>query len=189
MEARLAAIEIERCNLLAAIADQELRTAVERGDFGRECLELREARRALETGLQHAIPPGPYDHDLDRYPLGDYTVALGDGYMGTLRRGAASWTWLGYIRLPAGHSCIGKEYSRLSYDHAFPVELTYGVADTFGFDHGNRCDLAPHHRFTGTKEDRYADKGRYTTYEGALEELRQLKAIFQELETKNREAM
>jgi len=189
MEARLAAIEIERCNLRAAMADHELQSAVEKGSFSRECLERRQARRALEKGLQHAIPPGPWDDDLDRYPLGDYTVDLGDGYTGTLRRGASTWTWLCYIRLPAGHCCIGKNYGDLSDRYTFPTELTYGLADTFGFDHGGRYDLAPHYHFAGTREDLYADKGTYTKYEIAQKELKQLKAYFKKLETNRREAI
>jgi hypothetical protein len=198
MERRLAEIEIERCNLRAALADKEMQEAwARRSGVSHECLALRKARRELEKGLQHAIPPGPWDYDLDQYPVGEYKVDLGDGYEGILRRSRSTWTWLGYVRLPAGHCCVGKDYGDLSYTWHFPMELTYGPstslywekreADLFGFDHQNRHDLAPFHHFTGSAEDRYADKGEYTSYHGTLEKLRQLKAHFQMLEKNHRE--
>jgi hypothetical protein len=195
MESRLVAIEIERCNILAALADEELREAVRLNSFGPECLAKREARRALEKGLQHAIPQGPWDYDIDEYPAGkDYTVDLDDGYGGILRRAGSTWTWLAYIRLPAGHCCIGKDYDDLHHRWTFPHELTYGPsswehrsADLFGIDHGSRCDLAPHHHFLGYAEDKWANTGTYTTYAMAVEKLRELKTRFQELEAKHRE--
>ena len=197
MESRLVAIEIERCNILAALADEELREAVRLNCLGAECLAKREARRALERDLQHAIPPGPWDNDLDEYPAEKgYTVDLGNGYEGTLRRAGSTWTWLAYIRLPAGHCCIGKDYNDLHYEWTFPHALTYGPsstctwedrsADVFGIDHGSRCDLAPHHHFLGYAEDMWANTGTYTTYEMAVEKLRELKTRFQELEAEHR---
>ena len=98
-------------------------------------------------------------------------IDLGDSYEGTLRRSKTN-TWLCYIRLPAGHCCIGKEYITLGYNWSFPVELTYGPTDI------------PH------LEDRRADTFGFDgviLYENALNKLKELKKHFQELETTHRE--
>lgn len=177
---RLCLVNIERANLLATLADERL--AEDRSDRGEERLALRKARRAFEAHLQHLVPPGPWDNDLDMYPPGkEYTFDLGDGYEGMVRRSGESLSWNVYVRIPKDHPMVGKDYNDL-YD--LIGNLTYGRGNMFGIDHGHSWDRTPHvfyHDLNGLEDH---DRGDYTTYEEAVEEAKYLKEAFKKHEKK-----
>lgn len=177
---RLCLVNIERANLLATLADERL--AEDRSDRGKERLALRKARRAFEADLQHLVPPGPWDSDLDMYPPGkEYTFDLGDGYEGMVRRSGESLSWNVYVRIPKDHPLVGKSYFDL-YD--LGRDLTYSEGNMFGLDHGHSWDRVPHVFYHNLNCLEDHDRGEYTTYKMALEDAKGLKDFFVKHEKK-----
>ena len=192
-------LRIALCNHQAAAADIELELSVDTRDSER--LTRRKARRALEAGLQHAVPPGPWDDDLDMYPPGqEYKIDLGDGYEGILERHPERWFWIGRIRLPAGHCCIGKKctflYNKMEGKWRFPINVgsppeptdVFSLYDGMGFE-----DVEPFHTFTDTmrdyerRDDDYLRQcGTYRTYDMKLANIRKVKTHFKKLEKHKR---
>ena len=142
------------------------------------------------------------DIDLIMYPAGqDYTVDIGDDYHAILRRNPEFLYWCGYIRLPAGHPCIGQAVDVISHRKLHyqmpspPVELSYCSGNTFGFEHGKAWDLFPrgqesiivkdgpyHDILQGIKAVRA-----YSDYNDVLREIRGLKACFMAADSPLRE--
>lgn len=207
---RRAVEQIQEANRLAEEKDEEYRQAAlapGASDQVRQAWVQRQERITLErslirTGeLQHRIPPGPWDEDLEMYPHGrEFVGNLGnvnDGYMYRLIRND-DWSWNGYIILPEGHVCSGKFYDYFNdLGDALPVniprapiELTYSAGNIFGFDCMHRWDLRPGARFPRII-DLYpqADPPVYTTFDQALQKLNDLKNYFKNLEEHHRVAI
>lgn len=204
---RRAMEQIREANRLAEEKDEEYRQAAQApgaSDQVRQAWVRRHERITLERSLiragelQHRIPPGPWDDDLDMYPYGqEFSGNLGnvnDGYTYRLIRND-DWSWNGYIVLPDGHVCSGKFYDYFNdLEDALPVniprapiELTYSAGNIFGFDCMHRWDLRPGARFPRVI-DLFppAVPPVYTTFDQALQKLTDLKNYFQDLEVHHR---
>ena len=179
---RLMQANIERDNALAAMADEKLQSEATHigSDYLKERWQKRQARRALEAleGLQHAIPPGPWDDDLDNYLPGmEYIEDIDDGYSAVLRRSWMTWMWIICIRIPSDHPLVGKPYQSLPR-----IQLTYSKDNEFGY-------VLPT-TFTGTPAFFHSTSARvehytsmyfmesYVDYRKAIELARKLKADF-----------
>ena len=199
----LARAKISRDNALAAVADAEMRlaaAAVGATEETRQAYQRRLSRRRAErtAGIQHVIPPGPWDADLDAYHKnGSYEVALEGGYKATLQRGWMTWSWNGYLTLHEGHCCHGVDYLAFDcYGHLGhigggpPVNLTFGRPSegVFGFDHGNTWDGWPYRAwFTGNEREESNGGGEYMDFAAVLEEIRGLADFFHRVESDHRE--
>ena len=183
IQERLVLANIERDNMLAAIADDAMYKAATAPGAHASVVERwnkRAARRALEREcrLQHSIAPGPWDDDLDNYPGSEYVVNIGDGYEAVLKRDVY-WMWRIYVRIPADHPFVGKHYDDL-YMH-----VTYSVDNMFGFYLPESYTASPHFRYSeynrietfNILETFYRQK--YVNYERALEMANELKEKFQ----------
>jgi hypothetical protein len=89
-----------------------------------------------------------------------------------------AWYWCVYVQLPEGHRCIGKSYEDDELRDA-PFELTWSEGNEFGLDHGRSWDGKPHiHYSEFTPEYELRNSGKYTTYDDAVAEAKELKAFF-----------
>jgi len=144
-------LDMRRNKLRAKLSDLALEEESKKTytpDWRKAQWEKRQSRRKWEAATGHwPTPPGPWDNDLDEFHEPSYSFDLGDGYTGTLRRNG-EFAWNGYVKLPEGHPCFRKsyddfgDYGSLSASPP-PMELTYGRAGEFGFDHGHCYDVRP----------------------------------------------
>jgi hypothetical protein len=202
--------QIMEANRSAEEKDDEYRLAamaLDASDQVRQAWVRRQDRISTEHNLiragelQHRIPPGPWDDDLDAYPYGqEFAGNLGnvnDGYSYRLIRND-DWSWNGYIILPDEHICSGKFYDYFNdfndLEHPLPdniprapTELSYSAGNIFGFDYMHRWDLRPGARFPRVI-DLFppAVPPVYTTFDQALQKLTDLKNYFQDLEAHHR---
>ena len=180
IHARLVRANIERDNMLVAIADEVMyKVATQPGVHASvvERWNKRAARRTLERerGVQHSIAPGPWDEDLDNYPPGkDYVVDIGDGYEAVLNRDRY-WMWRIYVRIPMNHPFVGKHYDELF------MSVTFSEGNMFGFYLPESYTASPHYIYTTydrveTFKPMFPRK--YVDYERALEMAKELKGEF-----------
>lgn len=183
IRARLVQANIERDNMLAAIADEEMYKEATRPYAHASVVERwnkRAARRALERkwGLQHSIPPGPWDNDLDNYlPGKEYTVDIGDGYEAVLNRNS-SWMWRIYVRIPEDHPYVGRQY-----DDIPEMGVTYSVGNMFGFYLPESYTSSPcffYSEYNNLEEFKTMYPRKYADYTRALEMAKELKEQFME---------
>lgn len=164
--------DIERDNSLAAAADEMLKRDTTPAGTARYAKRL--SRRVWERsiGLQHSIPPGPWDRDLDMYHEKEYSVALAGGYTVILRRSSTGGcTWNVYVSLPPGHCSTGRHYDLFNdseAEHAglpaAPYELTWSTGSGFGIDHAEHHDGWPHKHHLPVPPVRDRGDGYYTTF-------------------------
>jgi hypothetical protein len=200
-ETDLARAKIARDNAMAAAADEKMRRAAESfyaTEEERLAYDRRWARRRTEKtgGLQHAIPPGPWDEDLDTYPMGSpYEVPLGGGYKATLSRGWSTWAWYAKVTLPEGHCCHGvthEEFDSREGRLAFlgggpPIKLTFSqpAEGVFEFNHSSKKDGWPHRPWI--RGDETEGCGVYMDFAAVLKEVCDTADFFRRLERDYRE--
>lgn len=180
IQERLVRANIERDNMLAALADDKMyKEATQPGApaYAVERWNKRAARRALERAcrLQHSIPPGPWDDDLDNYPGSEYVVDIGDGYEAVLNRDRY-WMWRIYVRIPADHPFVGKHYDNLF------INVTYSEGNMFGFYLRESYTSSPYYIYSTYDSAETFNPmfpQRYVNYERALEMAKELKEKFQ----------
>ena len=180
IQERLVRANIERDNMLAAIADDAMYKAATAPGAHASVVERwnkRAARRTLEREcrLQHSIAPGPWDDDLDNYPGSEYVVDIGDGYEAVLRRDRY-WMFRIYVRIPADHPFVGKHYDDLF------INVTYSKDNMFGFYLRESYKSSPYYIYSTydrveTFNPMFAQS--YVNYVRALEMAKELKAKFQ----------
>ena len=177
---RLVVANIERDNMLAAISDEEMykeATRVGAYSFAVEKWNKRAARRAMERarGLQHSIPPGPWDSDLDNFPPGEYVIDIGDGYNAVLNRDQY-WMWRIYVCIPADHPFVGKHYDDLN------IRVTYSSGNKFGYYLSESYASSPYFLYTeyNRVEQLTSSHRSYVNYDSALEMAKELKKEFVE---------
>jgi len=142
-------LDMRRNKLRAQLSDQALEEEAKKAytpEWRKAQWVKRQSRRKWEAATGHwPTPPGPWDIDLDEFHEPSYSFDLGDGYTGSLKRNG-DFAWNGYVKLPEGHPYYRNSYDDFHDDSSLPsppMELTYGRAGEFGFDHGHGNDVRP----------------------------------------------
>lgn len=190
IRARLVQANIERDNILAYYADEDLRwkatdtwneatrTTCPAPESAVKRWTKRQKRREIEReqGLQHSIRPGPWDEDLDKRPPGiEYCYPLGDGYTAVLNRDRY-WMWRIYVFIPENHPYVGRHYDDID------IAVTYSEGAKFGYYLPESYTASPYYIYT--ESDRVETfnpmfPSKYVDYERALELAKELKEQFE----------
>lgn len=140
------------------------------------------------------LTPGIWDDDINKHP-GDIYTFEHCGYNCSIERNKSSWTWCGYVTLPANHPDFCKDCDRLEKIIEVHGDLTFGENGTFGFDthHIRDGDMSPGDETTALKDGRMAammhdtqfisGRGKhYWTFEQVKEEVKRMAEQFKKRE-------
>lgn len=100
---------------------------------------------------------GVWDEDIDNHPEHEY-IFVHNGYQCKIERRLSSWTYCGYVQLPATHPDFDRSYDDLEYIISVHGNLTYGENGMFGFDchHILMADISPVDKMMNKKDPRFA---------------------------------